>query len=182
VDRLLGSSSLAVAGEHGGALRVSPDAAVERPDLPAPPLDWLSAAQALAKAHPGAIMEHKARGFGIHFRQAPEAGPALLAGLQAVIAGSPDFHIMQGLMLWEVRPTGADKGGAVDALMRRAPFTGRVPVFIGDDVTDEDGMRACRAAGGSGFRVQDAFGAPEDVRNWLSRSAEAGHWAKLPLA
>jgi trehalose 6-phosphate phosphatase len=181
VDRLLGAASLAVAGEHGGALRFRPDDPVERPDLPAPPAAWLNAAESLARAHPGALVEYKVRGFGIHFRLAPEAGPALLAGLQALIAEDPAFHIMPGLMLWEVRPVGADKGGAVDALMQRAPFAGRVPVFIGDDVTDEDGMRASRALGGSGYRVQDAFGAPEDVRTWLSRSAEAGNWAKLPL-
>jgi trehalose 6-phosphate phosphatase len=182
VDRLLGAASLAVAGEHGGALRRSADSAVERPDLPTPPPAWLNAAEGLARAHPGAIVEYKVRGLGIHFRLVPEAGPALLEGLQALIAQAPEFHIMPGLMLWEVRPVGADKGGAVDALMQRAPFAGRVPVFIGDDVTDEDGMRASRALGGSGYRVQDAFGTPEAVRDWLSRSAELGDWPKLPLS
>ena len=74
-------------------------------------------------------------------------------------------------MAWEVRPRGVDKGMAVEALCAEAPFAGRRPIFIGDDVTDEDGMRAARALGGAGLRVDEAFGAPEGVRAWLRRSA-----------
>jgi trehalose 6-phosphate phosphatase len=83
-------------------------------------------------------------------------------------------------MLWEVRPVGADKGGAVAALMRRAPFAGRLPIFIGDDVTDEDGMREARKQGGAGYRVDEVFGTTAGVRAWLLASAERGDWEPLP--
>ena len=63
--------------------------------------------------------------------------------------------------------------------MARAPFSGRLPVFIGDDVTDEDGMRAARELGGAGFRVDTAFRDTNGVRSWLSRSALAGDWAPM---
>jgi trehalose 6-phosphate phosphatase len=83
-------------------------------------------------------------------------------------------------MLWEVRPIGADKGGAVLALMQRAPFAGRLPIFIGDDVTDEDGMREARKLGGAGYRVDAVFQDPNGVRSWLHRSAALHDWAPLP--
>lgn len=76
-------------------------------------------------------------------------------------------------MAWEVRPRGVDKGSAVEALMQDAPFAGRQPVFIGDDVTDEDGMRAARGLRGAGLRVPDVFGGPAEVRAWLARCADA---------
>ena len=41
-------------------------------------------------------------------------------------------------------------------------------VYIGDDVTDEDGIRAAQALGGLGLRMQDAFGSPAAVRAWLA--------------
>ena len=66
---------------------------------------------------------------------------------------------------------GADKATAVAALMAHAPFTGRVPVYIGDDVTDEDGIRAAQARGGIGLRVADAFGDAAGVRAWLAALA-----------
>jgi trehalose 6-phosphate phosphatase len=48
-------------------------------------------------------------------------------------------------------------------------------VFIGDDVTDEDGMAAARRLGGVGLRVADAFGTPAEVRAWLQAASE-GNW------
>jgi trehalose 6-phosphate phosphatase len=72
-------------------------------------------------------------------------------------------------MAWEIRPAGTDKGRAVTALMRTPPFAGRVPVFIGDDVTDEDGIREAIALGGIGLMVADVFGNAQGVRSWLGQ-------------
>jgi trehalose 6-phosphate phosphatase len=168
-----------VAGEHGGAIRHAPDAAIERPDLPSPPAVWLEAAEALAAAFPGALLENKARGFALHYRLAPSAGPVFHSVLRALVATSSGFQLLPAHMLWEIRPLGTDKGRAVEALMARAPFSGRLPVFIGDDVTDEDGMRAARELGGAGFRVDAAFRDTNGVRSWLFRSALAGDWAPM---
>ena len=177
VDRLLGDAPSAVAAEHGGAFRFSDSPVVERPDLPTPPEEWLEEAEALAGSFPGALLERKARGFALHYRLAPEAGPIFHQALSGMVAVTPGFQVLRAQMLWEIRPEGADKGGAVEALMRRAPFAGRIPIFIGDDVTDEDGMRAARALGGAGYRVDAVFGEPAGVRTWLQKSAERGDWA-----
>ena len=180
VDALLGDAPYAVAGEHGGAVRHAPGEALHRPPLPTPPAAWLDAAERLAAAHPGVLLERKARGFALHFRGAPDAGPALRAALTAMLSGSAAFDLLPAHMLWEVRPRGVDKGKALRALMERAPFAGRKPVFIGDDVTDEDAIGAARLLGGAGFQVESAFGAPFGVRAWLHDAAMAGDWPTLP--
>jgi trehalose 6-phosphate phosphatase len=181
VDRLFGDAPGAVAGEHGGAIRHAAGAPVERVDLPAPPEAWLQAADALVRSFPGALLERKARGFALHYRQAPEAAREVFhRELSALLATAPGFELHPAHMLWEVRPLGADKGNAVAALMQRAPFAGRLPVFIGDDVTDEDGMRESRRRGGAGYRVDAVFGDPDGVRAWLRRCAERGDWGELP--
>ena len=180
VDRLFGDAPGAVAGEHGGAIRHQRGGVVERPNLPPPPASWLDAAEALVAAYPGALLERKARGFALHYRLAPEAGPVFHGALRALVASSPAFQLLPAHMLWEVRPQGADKGEAVLALTQRPPFAGRRPIFIGDDVTDEDGMRQARKLGGAGYRVDTVFRDPDGVRNWLLRSAELGDWGPLP--
>jgi trehalose 6-phosphate phosphatase len=176
VDALLGTAAYAVAGEHGGALRREPGSPLERPPLPAPPRQWITAAKQLAVSHPGALFEPKARGFALHYRAAPAAGPTLHDALEDMIRGSAEFELLPAHMLWEVRPRGVDKGKAVERLMECPPFFGRLPIFIGDDVTDEDGIAAAAMMGGAGIRVQDAFGDAAGVRAWVAAIAAKGDW------
>jgi trehalose 6-phosphate phosphatase len=176
IDALLGDAVFAVAGEHGGAIRHAPGAATERPPLPAPPDAWLADAERMAAAHPGALLERKARGFALHYRAVPSAGPALRDGLTALLRGSGDFELLSGHMIWEVRPRGIDKGSAVNALMARPPFQSRLPVFVGDDETDKDGIAASVAMGGVGLWVPDLFGDAAGVRAWLRDVAATGRW------
>jgi trehalose 6-phosphate phosphatase len=169
IDALLPGIPYAVAGEHGGAIRHAPEGPVERAELPTAPPSWLERAAAMAAAHDGVLLERKTRGFVLHFRLAPDCGGALREALAHMMAGrETEFALLAAHMAWEVKPRGADKGSAVDALMARPPFAGRTPVYIGDDVTDEDGMRAARARGGIGLRVAEAFGDPAGVRVWLA--------------
>ena len=163
-------------GEHGGVIRHAPGTAERRTALPEPPPAWLGAAEAIAAAHPGSLLERKARGFVLHYRAVPEHGPALHDALLALVDGAADFVVLPARMAWEVKPHGAHKGTAVDALMEAPPFVRRLPIFIGDDVTDEDGMMAARRLGGSGLRVDETFGTPQGVRDWLGRAARDGDW------
>jgi trehalose 6-phosphate phosphatase len=176
VDALLGDAVFAVAGEHGGAIRHRPGQAMERSPLPSPPSGWLVEAGRLAEQHPGVLLEHKARGFALHYRAAPAAGQPLREALERLLAGSSEFELLTAHMLWEVRPRGADKGKALNGLMDRPPFLGRLPVFVGDDVTDEDAIAAAKAMGGAGLRVQDAFVDAAGVRTWLQAIASSGDW------
>ena len=174
VDALLGDLPFAVAGEHGGAIRHAPGAPVERAALADIPPSWFAAAEREAAARPGVLFEPKQRSFVLHFRRAPAEGPALLAFVSGLLAGHEDrFAVMTALMAWEMKPLGADKATAVAALMARPPFAGRVPIYIGDDVTDEDGMRAARVLGGQGWRVQDIFADAAGVRAWLAKASAA---------
>ena len=83
-------------------------------------------------------------------------------------------------MVVELKGPGPNKGDAVRAFMGEAPFAGHAPVFIGDDLTDEDGFEAVQALGGYGVivgarRPTAARFAVEDVaaaRAWLERAAE----------
>jgi trehalose 6-phosphate phosphatase len=176
VEALLPDAAQAIAGEHGGAIRHAPGEALDRVDLPTPPEAWFAAGARIAAAHPGAALERKANGFVLHYRAAPALGPALGAAMAALVEDSDRFVMVPARKAWELRPRGADKGTAVEAVMRRAPFAGRLPVFIGDDVTDEDGMAAARRLGGVGLRVADTFGTPAGVRAWLHAAAAEGIW------
>jgi trehalose 6-phosphate phosphatase len=171
VDALLPGIPHAVAGEHGGAIRHAPDAAPVHAALPPAPAAWKPALAAIAERYPAALIENKTRGVVLHYREAPALGPELGEAAQALAASAPGFVVLAAHMAWEIKPKGADKGTAVRALMAQAPFAGRLPIFIGDDVTDEDGIAAAVALGGAGLRVADAFVDAAGVRAWLAAAA-----------
>ena len=179
IDRFLPGIVGTVAAEHGAVLRRHADAAPETAALAPVPDAWRAEAARVAAGIEGVRLETKGTGFVLHYRGAPDAGPGLREILDRMTSGHEDaFHVLAAKMAWELRASGADKGGAVEAIMAEAPFSGRRPVFIGDDVTDEHGIEAARRLGGAGYLVPDAFGEPADVREWLRRLAvaEAGAW------
>ena len=176
VEALLGDAVPTIAGEHGGAIRHAADEPLDRVELPTPSEAWFAAGLRIVAAHPGATLERKPNGFVLHYRAVPAVGPLLGEAMAALVAGSDRFVILPARKAWELRPRGADKGTAVEAVMRCTPFAGRLPVFIGDDVTDEDGMAAARRLGGVGLRVAEAFRDPAGVRAWLCKAAEEGNW------
>ncbi|MEJ1975035.1 MAG: trehalose-phosphatase [Acetobacteraceae bacterium] len=173
IDALLPGVVPAVAGEHGGAMRASPGATLTRASVPDLPPGLAAAAAAVAAEHPGVLLEHKARGFVLHYRPAPAAGPAVRAALETLVAPhQATFRLIAAHMAWEVRPRGVDKGSAITDIMALPAFAGRLPLFIGDDVTDEDGMVVARAMGGAGLFVPDVFGSAGAVRAWLERTVD----------
>lgn len=142
---------LSVAGSHGleietvGGRRIMPRRPAELDGI----VDEL---QALADRVPGVLIETKDFGAAIHFREAPGAQPACEA-LAYVLADRTGFDVQPGKMVYELTLPGSDKGRAVIAMMAEAPMAGTLPVFVGDDLTDEKGFAAVRRLGGEAVLV-----------------------------
>ncbi len=111
-----------------------------------------------AARYRGLMLEDKGATLALHFRQRPELADEVLAILQSV-AQAPDLAVQRGKMVAELKQASHSKATAVEALMRSAPFAGRTPVFIGDDLTDESGFAFVNAQGGVSVRVGAAKGA-----------------------
>jgi trehalose 6-phosphate phosphatase len=98
-------------------------------------------------------LEDKGSALVLHFREHPEeAERAAQLGRRAV-DGLADLHAVPGNMIVELRERGVSKADAVALVAGWPGFAGRLPVFVGDDTTDEDGFRAAAAAGGFGIKV-----------------------------
>lgn len=156
---------------HGAELRDASGRLLDEHALPTVPDAWATRLAAQASAWPGVILERKPHGVALHYRGAPERRADTQAALAGLLADqATTFDLLPAHMAFELRPHGANKARAVDVLMQAPPFMGRRPVFVGDDVTDEDGMRAARALGGFGLHVgRDFLGGPAEVREWIAR-------------
>jgi trehalose 6-phosphate phosphatase len=154
IDRYLSPLQLPIAGAHGSQRRRA-DGSLETLDP-----EIIAAAHALADhldpllaANPDLIVEHKDGAVAVHFRRAPELEHACRIAMEEATFADPRFELVSGKMVIEARPRGLTKGTALRAFMQEAPFAGRTPIFIGDDVTDEDGFAAAQDLGGVGIKL-----------------------------
>ena len=182
IDAFLAPLVLPAAGAHGAERR---DAAgrIER-RAAEPPAAIVRSAHELSAAHDGLLLETKPSGFALHFRLRPELGGMCRETLVAALAREPDaalgWELLEGHCVYELKQRAVSKGHAVEAYLAEPAFAGRVPVFVGDDVTDEDGIRAAQAAGGFGIRVgagvseaRYRLADTDAVASWLQGAAPA---------
>jgi trehalose 6-phosphate phosphatase len=171
IDRLVQPLVLPAAGEHGALLRLA-DGRLEAGITRSVPARWREHLKAEVSDWPGIVIDEKLASIAVHYRQAPEREDAVRALVHRIAAEDSEFEVLPARMAFEIRPRGADKGTALRRFLQTPPFHGRRPVFVGDDVTDEDGILAARAAGGLGLHVaRDFAGQPANVRRWLKTFA-----------
>ncbi len=173
VDRLLAPLRPPGGFGHGAELRGAAGGPLCDDAMPRIPADWVDRLAAFAAGRPALLLERKPHGVALHFRAAPDQGEAVRRAMEGLVAEQPAaFAVLPAHMAFEIRPRAANKARAVTALMQAPPFRGRRPVFVGDDVTDEDGMAAARRLGGFGLHVgRDFTGGPAQVRRWLACGA-----------
>jgi trehalose 6-phosphate phosphatase len=181
LDRLFAPLQLPAIGGHGAEMRLAGgDDLVARRAAPLDPR-LRDAIKRAAGRHSGVIVEDKGYSIALHFRLAPKQGISLGHDVRHACEawGDPAIGLLTGKAVIEIKRAGFNKGTAVRELMTHAPFAGRVPVFVGDDTTDEDAFAVMPEFAGRAVSVgrriagvKDCFESPAAVRGWLDRLAE----------
>jgi trehalose 6-phosphate phosphatase len=145
--------AVAAGGSHG--LEVSHSPELEVIIEPPPGLaEAVARLEPLHEAAPGVLIERKPAGVAVHYRQVPSA-EGLCRATAEEIASETGLDLQLGKMVIELKPKSTNKGKALRSFMSHPPFAGSTPIFIGDDLTDEDGFEAARELGGAGILVGD---------------------------
>jgi trehalose 6-phosphate phosphatase len=175
LDALFAPVLWTAAGQHGLERR---DAAghIHRARLDDSALTDARLAMAAAAAEaPGAVLEDKGLALALHYRQAPAFEQQLRRQVGTIARRlGGDFHVQEGRRVLELKPAAATKADAIRHFMAEAPFAGRRPMFVGDDLTDLDGFAVVERLGGLSVAVGDHVSAmrrvasPRDVRALLA--------------
>ncbi|HEX4562202.1 MAG TPA: trehalose-phosphatase [Gemmatimonadales bacterium] len=167
LDLLFPGPPFPAAGQHGLERRGA-DGRITRH----PPPEGLDAARRVLTetGDPRIEIEDKGLSIALHYRLAPKLGgyAGRLARAAARAAG-PLYAVLPGKRIVEIKPAGRDKGLAVREFLEEPPFRGMTPLFVGDDVTDEQGFETVNAAGGVSIKV----GAGDTVARWHLRDVRA---------
>ena len=186
VDRLFAPLALPVAGPHGFERR---DALGRLRAHGQPDAHFARARELLtnfAAERPGVLVEDKGLTLAVHYRMAPDARASVRRLAEEVAEASQGaLAIQRGKMVVELKPAGRDKGTAIAEFMAEAPFRGRLPVFLGDDLTDEYGFSIVNGLGGLSVKVgcgpTEAAARLADVdavRAWLERLVQGTQHAE----
>lgn len=175
LERLLAPLRLPLAGQHGAERK---DGA-NRYDLVAPDHEALDASrrtlQRFVADNDGLFLEDKGASLALHYRGAPQLEEAVkqtARALERELNGALKVH--EGKFVVEVRDASRNKGRAVLDFMQTPPFAGRCPVFVGDDLTDEDGFQVVNAMNGHSIKIGEGpsvaacrLNGPAEVLLWL---------------
>ncbi len=155
LDRLFRRPHWAAIGLHGLELR---SATGELRQHAVPPLQQARMQRevsALSGRFAGVRLEDKQQAVALHCHASPTRLQRLHEAAAALAATLPGYELQAGHRVLEFKPAGMDKGRAVRELLRHAPFAGRVPAYLGDDLTDEHAFDAVNHAHGLSIRVGD---------------------------
>jgi trehalose 6-phosphate phosphatase len=183
LDGLFGPLPFALVGGHGAELRVWRDGSSE--ELRAAPLaEWIRQRCAdVGTASENILVEDKGYSIALHYRLAPEYEQTVRDAAASILEQAPpgELEVQRGKAVVEIKRAGLNKGTGIRKLMAQAPFAGRRPVYIGDDVTDEDAFAVMPEFDGVALSVgrtvkgaERRFEAPEDVRRWIARISGMG--------
>jgi len=177
VDRLFAPLELPAAGLYGLEHRLEPGGPVETADEPA---DIAALADEVEAEFAGRSVHVERKGpiLAIHTRAAPHLLPRSIELVEQALARLPaGYRVLPGNAGVELMPLGAVKGAAIRRFMEVSPFSGRRPVFLGDDTSDESGFEMINDAGGISIRVRPtaeteatyAIANVAGVLEWLGR-------------
>lgn len=182
LDALFAPLDLPAAGLHGHQVR-NADGTVHDSSDSESTTDWLHAlhqqAMRFAHGHPGVLVEDKGPSMALHWRGAPHAANEVRAFAERHVRGNARYRLQPGDHVVEFVPVGSDKGRAVRRMTQYLPFRGRLPVFVGDDLTDEHGFDAANRMHGWSVLVGErdpsaAVFQLQDIRSvhaWLRENA-----------
>ncbi|MEO1281983.1 MAG: trehalose-phosphatase [Pseudomonadota bacterium] len=180
VDTMLSPLTLPVAGVHGLMRRNAQGQVLTMPENSAFIAEASKQLVELTRMEPGLLLERKGVSLALHYRGRPELETSCIETMGALVDRYPDIELKRGKMVLEAKPAGTNKGTAVVDFMSEAPFRGRVPVFAGDDVTDEDAFERVNAMGGLTIKVGDGDTAAKTrvestaaFLTWLEKSAQS---------
>jgi trehalose 6-phosphate phosphatase len=177
IDLIFAPDQFPAVGGHGAEMRLSTDS--DAVATHAPPMDkeLKRRLAAIAKLSPGILLEDKGYSLALHYRLAPHAEKAIYEAVSLIRADLPNapIEVLPGKCVCEIKHSGFNKASGVLELMTHAPFKGRRPIFIGDDVTDESVFAIMPDLNGLAFSVgrraqgvAGHFDEPRDVREWLA--------------
>jgi len=180
IDAMTFPLRFAAAGQHGLEIRYT-DREVFYVAGRGEPIKAIEDSVRIFQArHPKLLVEYKGLSIAIHYRKAPDLARTVQDFCDTLMQGQDDvFCLQHGKMVEEIKLRGANKGTAIEYFMQQPNFRNKIPVFAGDDLTDEDAHIVVNRMGGITINIgcpshaaHYCLAAPQNLRTWIHKVSE----------
>ncbi|MDC3087360.1 trehalose-phosphatase [Paracoccaceae bacterium] len=152
LDRIFDNSKIPISGNHGAQLRDTLRLKEDQADT-GNIKGIAHKIRELLNGQKNIEIENKGSNLSVHFRNSTIDRKEINKTIMELVKYEPKLTFLKGKEVLEVKPLSYNKGTAISYYMRTKPFIKRRPIFIGDDVSDEDGFETVNKKGGWSVRV-----------------------------
>ncbi|MEQ1259397.1 trehalose-phosphatase [Acinetobacter pittii] len=152
-SKLLHPIEVPIAGLHGLDICLDSDNYI-RPDLSQ--INFKKLKQDIQKScekYPELLIEDKNYSIALHYRKNPNLENNAINIIQKINLNYPQLKINRGKFVVELIPNQADKGRAIETILNHLDLPAVLPIFIGDDLTDESGFTYINQQSGLSIKV-----------------------------
>lgn len=172
----VGIAGLIYAGNHGAELEAEGAGVAGPPDGLALPEGFLDRAREELEPFPGVLVEDKGVTATVHYRLVnPSRLAEFFAAFRALVRDYEGrLRVNEGRKVFEISPVGAWGKGEVLEWLMEGVGKGMMPIYVGDDTSDEEAFRAVR---GKGMAV--AIGGSREAEYYLAKQGEMAEFLEL---
>lgn len=153
LEKHIGTFPGYLSGGHGISLK-TPDKRYENAVIDTALLKRLkSAVLIFCSENPAILLEDKVAGFSLHYRNSPDLETRIHDFAEDLLKNQSEFKIIRAKMAIEIKPAAYTKATALERLSTISPFESTTCVYIGDDVTDEDGFKFVNSKTGISIKI-----------------------------
>ncbi|MFY5899474.1 trehalose-phosphatase [Acinetobacter pittii] len=152
-SKLLHPIEVPIAGLHGLDIYFDSGNYI-RPDLSS--INFKKLKQDITKnceKYPELLIEDKGYSIALHYRKNPNLENNAINIMQQINLNYPQLKINRGKFVFELIPNQADKGRAIETILNHLDLPAVLPIFIGDDLTDESGFTYINQQSGITIKV-----------------------------
>lgn len=151
--KLLYPLEVPIAGLHGLDICLDSNNYI-RPDLSQ--INFKKLKQDIQKScekYPELLIEDKKYSIALHYRKNPDLENHAINIMQQISSNYPQLKLNKGKFVIELIPNQADKGRAIETILNHLDLPAVLPIFIGDDLTDESGFTYINQQAGLSIKV-----------------------------
>jgi trehalose 6-phosphate phosphatase len=180
IDAFLTPLKLPAAGVHGFERRKANGDRIRAASSEGVAQAFESIVTPFANNNIGLFLEKKRGAVALHYRLRPDLESSCIAWMEDAASRIKGVVLTRGKMVVEARFHQATKGTAIRDFHNEPPFQNRIPLFAGDDATDEDGFETVNGIGGVSIKVGPGVSTARyrvrtvgDFLSWLDATAKS---------